>query len=273
MNFFVLGPLKVVTDNTPIVLAGTHQRTALGMLLLRTNRVVTTDKLVTALWRNSPPATAGKMVHKAMAKLRTRLAGASVTDTRLELVTGEGGYTLHLDPARLDCTRFFALIDQSRAAYLAGSPVTATRALTAALALSRGPVLEDLAESGMSWPELRALEHRRQTVLEDIFDIALSCGSHRDIVADLVSLTKVQVPRERMTGQCMVALYRCGRQLDALDVYRRTRIALVQRLGHEPSQDLRNLYLRILNQDTSLDWNPDNSPLPAHSVLARNRTP
>lgn len=236
------------------------------MLLLRTNRVVTTDRLVTALWRNNPPATAGKMVHKAIAKLRARLAGESVSDAGLELVTGEGGYTLHVDPARLDCTRFFALIGQSREAYLAGSPVTATRALTAALVLSRGPVLEDLAESGMSWPELRALEHRRQTVLEDIFDIALSCGRHRDVVADLVSLTEVQVPHERMIGQCMVALYRCGRQLDALAVYRRARIAVVQRLGHEPSQDLRSLYLRILNQDASLDWNPDNSLMSAHNT-------
>ncbi|WP_416974840.1 AfsR/SARP family transcriptional regulator [Streptomyces sp. 4F14] len=233
------------------------------MLLLRDNRVVTTDRLVTALWRNNPPATAGKMVHKAMARLRALLAGSSASRAELELVTGKGGYTLHVDPARLDCTRFFTLIGRSRQAYLAGSPVTATRALTAALSVSRGPVLEDLAESGMSWPELRALEHRRQTVLEDLFGIALSCGSHRDIVADLVSLTELQVPHERMTGQCMVALYRCGRQLDALAVYRRTRLALLQRLGHEPGQDLRDLYLRILNQDTSLDWNPDNSPVPA----------
>ncbi len=266
MYFFVLGPLKVVADNTPIALAGTHQRTALGMLLLRDNRVVTTDRLVAALWRNSPPATAGKMVHKAISRLRARLAGASVPDARLELVTGDGGYTLHVDPARLDCTRFFTLIGQSREAFHAGSPVTATRALRAALALSRGPVLEDLAESGMSWPELRALEHRRQTVLEDLFGIALSYGRHRDIVADLVSLTEVAVPHERITAQCMVTLYRCGRQLDALAVYRRTRLALVQRLGHEPSQDLRDLYLLILNQDASLDWNPENTLIPAHST-------
>lgn len=263
MYFFVLGPLKVVANNTPIALPGTHQRTALGMLLLRTNRVVTTDRLVTALWRNSPPATAGKMVHKAMAKLRALLAGASASKAELDLVTGKGGYTLHIDPARLDCTRFFALIGQSKEAYLAGSPVTATRALTAALSVSRGPVLDDLAQSGMSWPELRSLEHRRQTVLEDIFDIALSCGSHRDIVADLVSLTEVRVPHERMIGQCMVALYRCGRQLDALAVYRRARLTIVQRLDREPNQDLRSLYLRILNQDASLDWNPANSPTPA----------
>ncbi|WP_159058942.1 AfsR/SARP family transcriptional regulator [Streptomyces caeruleatus] len=251
--------MKVVADDSPLFLTGTHQRTALGLLLLRINRVVTTDRLVTALWRNNPPATAVKMVHKAMAKLRALLAGASSSGTGPELITGEGGYMLRVDPARLDCTRFFALISRSREAYLTGSPVTATRALTEALTLSRGSVLEDLTESGMSWPELRTLEHRRQTVLKDIFDIALSCGRHRDIVADLVSLTEVQIPHERLTGQCMVALYRCGRQLDALAVYRRTRLALVRHLDREPGEDLRNLHLRILNQDASLDWNPDSS--------------
>jgi len=259
MHFFILGPLKVIAHGSPVFLTGTHQRTALGMLLLCVNRVVTTDRLVTALWRNNPPATAVKMVHKAMAELRALLAGAPSCGTGPELVTGEGGYMLRVDPAQLDCTRFFTLIGRSREAYLAGSPVTATRALAEALTLSRGPVLEDLAESGMSWSESRALEHRRQTVLKDIFDIALSCGRHRDIVADLVSLTEVRIPHERLTGQCMVALYRCGRQLDALAVYRRTRRALVRQLGREPGEDLRNLYLRILNQDASLDWNPAGS--------------
>jgi len=259
MYFFILGPLKVVAGDSAVFLTGAHQRTALGMLLLRINRVVTTDSLVAALWKNNPPATAVKMVHKAMAKLRALLACSSSSDAGPELVTGEGGYTLRVDPARLDSTRFFALITRSREAYLTGSPDAATRALTEALALCRGPVLEDLAESGMSWPELRALEHRRQTVLKDIFEIALSCGRHRDIVSDLVSLTEVQVPNECLAGQCMVALYRCGRQLDALAVYRRTRLALVRCLGREPGDDLRDLYLRILNQDASLDWNPDSS--------------
>ncbi|BBC29271.1 hypothetical protein SGFS_005650 [Streptomyces graminofaciens] len=270
MYFFVIGPLRVVADNTPLAVDGTHQRAALGMLLVQANRVVTTDRLVATLWRNDPPVTARRMVHKAVARLRGLLTDASASDAGLELVTGDGGYTLRVDAERLDSTRFFTLVRQTREAYLAGAAPAAARSLSAALALSTGPVLEDLTETGISWPELRTLEARRQTALEDLFDVALSCGRHRDVVGALESLTEPtgkRATRERLIGQCMLALYRCGRQLDALAVYRRSRVALVRRLGREPSRELSDLHRRILGQEPSLDWEP--APVPAaHGVPA-----
>ncbi|MFH8729512.1 BTAD domain-containing putative transcriptional regulator [Streptomyces termitum] len=259
MKFRLLGPLEAIAADGPVVLGGTKQRATLGYLLLHANRVVATSELVQALWDlEDVPASARKILHNAIWGLRTILAdgaaGAPPGTAAPELVTKAPGYVLRVDPDDVDLLVYRRRVARGRAALAASAPAEAARLLREGLDLWDGPLLADLAESGITWPELDAARRDRLDVLEDLFDAELECGRHYSLLGELTMMAEAEPLRERACGQLMLALYRCGRQADALGAYERVRSALVEDLGLEPGHDLRTLQHAILTHDPALTW-------------------
>ncbi|MEV6886927.1 BTAD domain-containing putative transcriptional regulator [Streptomyces sp. NPDC051135] len=253
MWFRMLGPLEVVKDGRPVPLGGTKQRATLAYLLLNANRVVTTSELLHALWtEGDAPTTARKILQNSVWGLRraftTHQAG-HLCDT---LVTKAPGYMIRVEPAQVDLHVFHRLVDEGRLALRSGSPDKASRALRDALDLWRGQALADLAEAGYRWPQLAAAENTRLDAVEDYAEAELLCGRHQSTLGVLEPAVESEPLRERMCGQLMLALYRCGRQADALDVYSRLRAALIDNLGLEPGRELQALQQAILNHDSEL---------------------
>ncbi|MGW6965042.1 BTAD domain-containing putative transcriptional regulator [Streptomyces zaomyceticus] len=258
----------------PVALGGTKQRATLGYLLLNSNRVVATSELVDALWESEDvPATARKILHNAIWGLRTILAenagrGAQGSP---ELVTKAPGYMLRVDPEAVDLMVFRSWVAAGRAELAAGAPQEASRLLRKALDLWGGPLLADLAESGIAWPELDAARRDRLDVLEDLFEAELECGRHHSVLGELTMMAEAEPWRERARGQLMLALYRCGRQADALGVYERVRSSLVENLGLEPGHGLRTLQHAILTHDPALAG--EAAAPPRQSAPAAGTTP
>ncbi|MCX2953679.1 BTAD domain-containing putative transcriptional regulator [Lentzea sp. NEAU-D7] len=254
LRFHLLGSLEVLDGELPVPLGGVKQRAALGFLLLQANRVVATSKLLHALWPRDVPPTARKMLQNAVSGLRGVLASPGGNpEGGPMLLTHAPGYLLRVDPNSLDLSRFQQLAEQGRAELAAGNWPAAAKVLRGALGLWRGPVLADLAETGINWPELTAIKDWKLAVQEDCFEAELACGRHGEIIGELESLIELEPYRERLGGQLMLALYRCGRQVDALSVYRRTRAALVAELGLEPGRELQELERAILDHTPTLD--------------------
>ncbi|MFF2043738.1 BTAD domain-containing putative transcriptional regulator [Kitasatospora sp. NPDC058170] len=251
--FRLLGPLEVVHDGRLLPLGGVIQRTTLGFLLLHANRVVSTTQLLKAMWPQEAPPTARKMLQNAVSGLRGLLARARVDPRAAELVSRAPGYMLRIDTSRIDLAHFQSLVQEGRARLVAGSPGDAARLLREALDCWRGPVLEDLAETGIDWPELAALRNSRMAALEDFFEAELEGGRHHEVMAELEAEVALAAPRERMCHLLMLALYRCGRHVEALGVYRRLRPRLLEEFGLEPGRELQDLYRAILRHDPSLD--------------------
>ncbi|GAA5073933.1 hypothetical protein GCM10023336_61680 [Streptomyces similanensis] len=227
----------------------------LGLLLLRANRVVATSELLGALWPDeSRPATARKIVQNAVWGLRALFAdgGGAVRGPRPELVTQTPGYLLRVDPDTVDLHRFNRRVAEGRARLSAGQPAQAAALLGAGLEEWHGPALADLAEAGTDWPELTALSQLRLDVMEDRFEAELRSGHHHSVLGELVSLAEEEPLRERLCGQLMLALYRCGRQAEALEVFSRVRRSLVEEHGLEPSRELQLLQQNILVHDPAL---------------------
>jgi anti-anti-sigma factor len=252
MEFRVLGPLEAVIGGHQVPLGGIKQRATLGLLLLHANHVVPTSDLLSALWSDNVPPTARKMLQNAVSGLRGMLAMGEGEQAPALLLTHAPGYILHVEPASLDLVRFRELVDEGRAELRKGAWEPAARRLREALPLWRGPALADLAETGIAWPELTALKDSRLSALEDCYEAELAVGRHRELISELTELVETEPSRERLCGQLMLALYRDGRQVDALDAFRRTRAELVERLGLEPGRELRELERAILNQDPRL---------------------
>jgi DNA-binding SARP family transcriptional activator len=251
MKFLVLGSLAVTDGATPVDLGGVKQRAVLGYLLLRANEVVPNSRLLGALWDGQPPSTARKMVQNAVSAIRRLLAGAG-TGCSAELVTHAHGYQLRVEPDDVDVHLFRSIVHTGRDAVASGAAVRGVHLLREALGLWRGRALADLVESGIGWSELSAVEDERLTAVEDCFDAELRCGRHREITPELEVLTAAEPLRERLCQQFMLALYRSGRQVDALNVYRRARAALVDGLGIEPGPELQALQRRILGHHASI---------------------
>lgn len=251
MEFFVLGSLAVSDGAAPVDLGGVKQRAVLGYLLLHANQVVPNSTMLNALWDGQPPSTARKMVQNAVSAIRRMLASAE-HGCSAELVTHSPGYQLRITPDDVDMFRFRTLVHKGRDAVASGAPVRGAHLLREALRLWRGRALADLVESGTAWSELSAIEDERLTALEDCFDAELRCGRHREITPELEVLTAAEPLRERLCVQFMLALYRSGRQVDALNVYHRTRTALVDGLGIEPGPELQALQHRILDHHASI---------------------
>jgi predicted ATPase/DNA-binding SARP family transcriptional activator/tetratricopeptide (TPR) repeat protein len=224
--------LEVAEDGNVLSLGRGRQRALLGILLLHANEVVAQDRLVDALWGESPPPTALTALHGHVSRLRG-LLGAERLETR------PPGYVLRLASGELDLHRFERLIEQKRYAD--------------ALALWRGPPLSDLAFETFARSEIARLEELRLAAVESRFERELGEGRHAELVGELEAAVAEQPLRERLAAQLMLALYRSGRQADALAAYRATRARLVEELGLEPGEQLRQLEQRILEQDPGLD--------------------
>ena len=268
MRFNVLGPLEVVVGSTQVPLRGIKQRAALGFLLLHANKVVATSQLIRSLWHDNAPPTARKMLQNAIAGVRAVLSGDPAAQPA-QLLTHPPGYLLKVVPERVDLCRFQRLAEAGRARLAAGDWEAAARTLREALALWRGPVLADLTETGIAWPELDGVLNARLAALEDYAEAELAMHHYQEVITQLdAALTdSSQLPRERLASQLMIALYRSGRQADALGVYQRTRSALREQLGLDPSRELQELERAILRQDPVLT--PLRTAPPAAPVRVR----
>ncbi|MFE2752542.1 BTAD domain-containing putative transcriptional regulator [Actinosynnema sp. NPDC059335] len=272
LRFNILGPVEVLSGGRPLTLGGAKQRATLALLLMNPNRVVATRRLLQALWVEEEPKTARKILQNAVWSLRNLLGEGADADEQVELRTQAPGYMLRVEQEKVDMHWFLRLVREGRAELASGSPEVAASLLGKALALWRGPAMADLVDTCATWPELTALENARLDVTEDYFDAELACGRHRTALDELALVVEQEPLRERRCGQLMLALYRSGRQADALQVYRRTRAELVDNLGLEPSQQLQSLQQAILNHDPELARvaPPGVSPAP---VVVRPRRP
>lgn len=254
MEFRVLGPLEVETDHGLVALGGTRQRATLALLLLHTNQVVPTSQLLDALWPGGrPPVTARKILQNAVWRLRRALTQGPDGAPAPQLLTRAPGYLLQAPDDRVDLLRFQQLVARGRTALADERIRDACLVLREALGLWRGPALADLTEQDTVWPEVTALEKQRLDIMEDRFEAELACGGHQSVLGELEAFVESEPLRERASQQLMLALYRCGRQADALGVYGRVRAALVEGLGVEPGHQMQRLQQSILSQDPGLD--------------------
>ena len=245
MEIRVLGPVEVEVDERRLILGGPKQRAVLALLALNANLTVSVDRLIEGLWGEEQPASAAKMVQHYVSQLRKLI----VDDGGAKLLTHGRGYELRLDPEAVDAARFERLVDEaSRARGNGGS-----EAAHVALALWRGPPLADLAEEPFARAEARRLRELHQAALELAIESDLAAGRHRELIGRLDSLVGEHPLSERLHGLRMLALYRAGRQAEALDAYREARSALVEEIGVEPGPELRRLHEAILRQDPALE--------------------
>jgi DNA-binding SARP family transcriptional activator len=236
MEISVLGPVEVSAGGRPVAIGAGKPRALLAMLALHEGSTLSTDRLVEGLWGEQPPATAAKMVQLCVSQLRRALPNG--TDGA-QIVTRGRGYELRLGGGGLDARRFERLIAEGRP--------------REALALWRGAPLADVADEPFAAAEIRRLEELRLTAIELAIDGDLAAGRHREVVGELEALVAQEPLRERLHAQRMLALYRCGRQAEALDAYRQARRALVEAIGVEPGPELRRMQEAILRQDPSLE--------------------
>jgi DNA-binding SARP family transcriptional activator/pimeloyl-ACP methyl ester carboxylesterase len=241
----LLGPLQV--DGTPgnVVLGAAKERSLLAALALRPGCVVSTDALVRALWGDQPPASARKTLQTYVSNLRQALGADSIQ-------TDPTGYVLHVAPDDVDVVRFRASVRAGEDALRDGDATTARNELRGALALWRGdPFAGVAAHTGLA-NEAVCLREERLSALETRISADLADGAHSALVAELEGLVRDHPYRERLWGDLMVALYRCGRQADALATYQRARTILVDELGLDPGGELRRIEEAILNHDASM---------------------
>jgi DNA-binding SARP family transcriptional activator len=241
LEFRILGPLEVVDAGTPLQLSGQKQRALLALLLVDANRVVSTDRIIDALWGEQPPRTAVTSLQNFVSQLR-KLLGPET------LVTKPPGYQLAIAPEQLDLERFRRLVDDARQE----PPESRAAKLDQALGLWRGPPLADLEFEAFAQSEIGRLDELRLAVLEDRIEAELEAGRHKEVVGELESLAAEHPLRERIRAQLMLALYRSGRQAEALQIYHDTRRVLVEELGIDPSPSLQQLHGAILRQDPGL---------------------
>jgi DNA-binding SARP family transcriptional activator/pimeloyl-ACP methyl ester carboxylesterase len=256
VEFGLLGPLRVVEGGCDVTPARPKQRALLAMLLLRRGEVVPGAQLIEALWGEEPPETAQTALHGHVSALR-KLIGSDRIKTR------PPGYLLEVLAEEVDLARFESLVAQARELE---DPDERSACLRDALALWRGEPLVELRGEAFAERESARLEDLRLAALEDRIDADLALGRHHELVPELEALVGEHCFRERPRGQLMLALYRCGRQADALSVFQSGRRALVEEIGIDPGPALRQLELQILRQDPSLD-------LPAAQLVPAVRFP
>jgi YVTN family beta-propeller protein len=263
VEFRILGPLEVVADGRPVVVGAPKLRALLAVLLLHRGEVISTDRLIDALWGERASPTAAKTVQVYVSNLRKTLGNGL-------LVTQARGYMLQAEPGQLDVDLFEALVEQGRQALEQGDALTAATVLRKALGVWRGPALADFAYEPFAQAEIARLEEARLAALEDRIDADLAVGEHARIVGELEALVREHPLRERVRGQLMLALYRSGRQADALQAYQQARRELLDGLGLEPGHALQELERAILAHDPGLDLPSRHTPRPSPAA-ARNR--
>ena len=251
----ILGPVELVGEE-PVPLGGVKERCLLAALAVHCGEAVSTGCLVDALWADDPPRTAAKTLQNYVLRVRRALARAGGP----VIVTLPDGYCLRAAPGVVDAMLAESLIGEGRRKMAGGDPAGAARLLRRALGLWRGPALGEFADRPFAAAEALRLEELREAALEDLFDAELALGRHHEVVGDLEALVAGGALRERRWGQLMVALYRDGRQAEALDAFGRLRQVLSQDLGVDPGAELRRLHQAILQQSPELAWHPRQRP-------------
>jgi DNA-binding SARP family transcriptional activator len=255
MEFRILGPLDVVGPDGPIGIDGGKVRALLELLLLHANEVIPGDRLVDSLWGESPSESAEHAVEVYVSRLRRALG-----QDRIE--THPPGYRIRVEPGELDLHRFEVLTAEARAASEANDAAEAVRLLQQAEALWRGPALSELRSLERSRPEIIRMDELRLAAATDRIDAMLATGRHAEVVPELEQLVVEHPFQERLRAQHMLALYRSGRQVDALQAYQVARRVLEEDLGLEPGPALQQLQVAILRQDPELraaGWLPPQS--------------
>jgi predicted ATPase/DNA-binding SARP family transcriptional activator len=276
MDFSILGPLRVQGPEGSIELKAPKQRALLAMLLLSHREdAVSAERLIDVLWGENPPATAGKALQVYVSQLRRTLGPDN------PIVTRPSGYAIRLEDGQLDLDRFERLMDEARSR----PPAEAAPKLREALALFRGPPLADTPLEGPAAAEPERLAELRLGAIEQRIEHDMALGRHTEVIAELERLVAANPYRERLQGQLMLALYRSGRQADALEAFRRARHALVEDLGLDPGRELQRLEAAILTQDPELELAsapaahapaapaprpPVGIPVPANPLLGRD---
>ena len=246
LDFRILGPLEVASDGTPIRLGGPKQRATLAILLLSANRVVPVERLADDLYAGAAPVTAVTQVQRQISELR-KVLREPLIETRAP------GYTIHLSPEQLDLSRFERRVEEATEALSRGEAQRASDLLGEALALWRGPALADLAYESFAQTAIERLEEVRLAALAQRIEADLALARHGELVGELQELSSEHPTHEIFRAQLMLALYRSGRQADALEVYRAIRATLIEAFGIEPSPRLRELERAILVQEPALD--------------------
>jgi DNA-binding SARP family transcriptional activator len=254
MDFRILGPLEVRSNGHPIPLGGTKRRALLAALLLNANEVVSSDRLIDELWGEDPPETAAKALQVHISGLRKALEPDRAPGEQPRvLVTRPPGYVLQAAEDALDLHRFERLRAAARADLESGDAASAAARLREALSLWRGPALDDLAFEPSLQGACARLDEMRLAAVEERIAADLRSGAGEDLIAELEALLAANPLRERPRAQLMLALYRAGRQADALELYRSTREMLVDELGLDPGRELQDLHRAILAHDPALD--------------------
>ncbi len=247
MEFGILGPLEVHTERGKVAVAGGKPAAVLAVLLLHPNEPVSVDRLAIALWGEDVPGGASRTVRVHVSRLRKALGNPEV------LITTPSGYRLVVKPGELDAARFEELVRSGRQTLANGEAEEASEVLRAALTLWRGPPLADFAAEPFAPAEIARLEEQRLEAVEMRLEADLAAGRHRDVVAELQHLVAEHPTREKLAEHLMLALYRCGRQAEALEAYREAHRVLLEEIGVEPRAQLRDLQAAILRQDPALD--------------------
>lgn len=247
----VLGPLEVVEGDEVRPTGGRRQRALLADLVMHANQVVSADRLIDDVWWGEPPASAPHALHVYVSRLRKVLGGNGA-----ELASRPPGYVLEVDPEAIDLTRFEHLVGEGRQALANGQADGAVSALRRAVDLWRGEAFADLADEPFLVAETVRLNDLHLAALEDLAEAELAVGRHAEVLPTLRRLVADHPTRERARVHLMLALYRSGRQAEALEVFEQGREALAEELGIDPGKDLQRLHRAVLQQDPSLEWVP-----------------
>ncbi len=257
MEFLILGPIAVRGASGDVSLGGNKPRAVLAVLLLHPNQPVSAERLALALWGEDAPGGAVKTVQVHVSRLRKALGDPDI------LTTTPAGYSLRVRAGELDAERFEGLVEDGRQAMADGQAERAAASLREALALWRGPALAELAHEPFAAAEISRLQEQRLAALALRVEADLAAGRHAEVVGELQTLVVDNPLRERLAAQLMLALYRCGRQTEALEAYAAVRRTLVEEMGIEPGPELRERHQAILRQDAALHAQPADVQLPA----------
>ena len=263
IEFRILGPLEISADGRLLPLGSPKQRALLALLLVHATETLSRDRLIEELWGETPPATVDSALHVYLSRLRRLLEMAGAGGA---LVRERHGYRLRVEPEQIDANRFERLAAEGGEALAAGRSELAAERLRQAVALWRGPALADLHTEGFAVTAAARLEEERVTVLEQRLEADLALGRHRQLIHEVVTLVTEHPYRERLRAQLMLALYRSGRQAEALRVYRQARRILADELGLEPSHELKQLEQAILRHDATLEVESERG-LPRHLAV------
>ncbi len=249
----VLGPVRAWRGETELELGAPQRRAVLGLLAARANQAVSRDELIDGIWGDELPARSVNALHVHVSRLRAALEPGRAHRTSGQVLQASGrGYLLRLAPGQLDAELFAGRLAAARESRRAGDLAAAAASLESALGLWQGVALDGIPGP---WAEIvrAGLGEQRLTATEEHIEVLLELGRAAEAAGQLTELVRAHPLRERFSGQLMLALYRCGRQAEALAAFAEARRVLVQELGIEPAQELRSLHARILAADPGLD--------------------